>query len=97
MAVELVSFNKLVPVMGIFFSDHVLDRHEHSDIRTAVLPVATLLTVYLPAHSCNSQRASTYGVSKTVTVSAVTSVTVLQFIYVSPSVDSSYCNLIGLV
>jgi hypothetical protein len=85
-----VLFDDLVPVIGKFFPLHGPDRHVHSDTRTAVPPVAALLTVGLPVHSCNSQTVSTYGVSKTVTVSAVTAVTVLQFVYFSPSVGNSY-------
>jgi hypothetical protein len=90
MTLELVLFDVLVPAIGKFPSVHVLDCYEHSDIRTAVPPVAALRIVDLPVHNCNSQTVSTYGVSKTVIVSAVTAVTVLKFIYASLSVDSSY-------
>jgi hypothetical protein len=72
------------------YSVHALYCLEHTETRTAVLSIAALLTVGLPVHSCSSQTVSTYGVSKTVTVSAVTVVTVLPFVYVLPSVGSSY-------
>jgi hypothetical protein len=90
MALELVLFDVLVPSIGKFLSVHVLDCYEHSDTRTAVPPVAALRTVDLPVHSSNSQTVSTYGVSKTVTMSAVTAVILLQFIYASLSVGTSY-------
>jgi hypothetical protein len=76
--------------MRKFLSVHVLGCYEHPDTRKAVLPVAAFFTVDLPVHRSNSLTVSTYGVSKAVTMSAVTAVTVLQFIYVSLSVDSSH-------
>jgi hypothetical protein len=74
--VELVLSDVLVPAVGKFIFVHVLNCHEHSDTRTAVLAVAALLTVGLSVHSCSRQTVNTYGVSKTVTVSVVTAVTV---------------------
>jgi hypothetical protein len=76
--------------MGLLYLLHILDRHENSDTQPAVLSVAVLLTVDLPVHCCNSQTVSTYGVSKPVTVSAVTAVTVLQFIYVCFTVSRKF-------
>ena len=80
----------LVHMLVIFFFLILLDSHEQSNTRTAVPPVAPLLTDDLPDHSCNSQTVSTYCISQTGTVSAVTAVTVLKSINVSPSVQNSY-------
>jgi len=58
MATKLVLFEELVPALGKFYFVLVLDCHVHSDTGTAVLPVAALLTIDLPAvtsvYSCNS-------------------------------------------